>query len=82
MKLCPSSKPVNTSRNWTAPFHRFHFPPSWFQPSGNVLAIFEEKSGDLSKIRFVTQSTSSMCPCFQGSPPLCWTPSSVKFDGG
>ncbi|KAF5480543.1 hypothetical protein F2P56_001283 [Juglans regia] len=39
----------------------YHIPRSWFKPSGNILAIFEEKGGDPTKISFSRRKTSGVC---------------------
>lgn len=40
---------------------RYHVPRSWFQPSGNILVIFEEKGGDPTKITFSKRQVIGLC---------------------
>ncbi|ONK73107.1 uncharacterized protein A4U43_C04F27330 [Asparagus officinalis] len=39
----------------------YHVPLSWFQPSGNILVIFEEKGGDPTKISFGRRKVTGLC---------------------
>ncbi|XP_031250570.1 beta-galactosidase 3-like [Pistacia vera] len=48
----------------------YHIPRSWFQPTGNVLVIFEEKGGDPTKIKFAKRKISGMCALVGEDYPL------------
>ncbi|KAK1287358.1 Beta-galactosidase 3 [Acorus calamus] len=39
----------------------YHVPRSWFQPTGNVLVIFEEKGGDPTQISFSRRLVKGAC---------------------
>lgn len=40
---------------------RYHVPRSWLKPSKNLLIIFEEIGGDISKISLVKRSVKTVC---------------------
>lgn len=40
---------------------RYHVPRSWLKPSKNLLIIFEEIGGDVSKIALVKRSVTTVC---------------------
>ena len=40
---------------------RYHVPRSWLKPSKNLLVIFEEIGGDVSRISLVKRSVTNVC---------------------
>lgn len=36
--------------------HRYHVPRSWLKPRGNLIVLFEELGGDVSKVSVVKRS--------------------------
>lgn len=47
----------------------YHVPRSWLKSSGNVMVLFEEISGDPTKISFTTQVLQSLCSHVSESHP-------------
>jgi hypothetical protein len=41
-------------------FFRYHVPRSWLKPTKNLLVVFEELGGDVSKISLVRRSVTSV----------------------
>ncbi|CAA2960549.1 beta-galactosidase 5-like [Olea europaea subsp. europaea] len=39
----------------------YHVPRSWLKPTGNLLVLFEELGGDVSKISLVKRTAASIC---------------------
>ena len=56
--LWTNKKPLTSSFPYRV---RYHVPRSWFQPSGNILVIFEEKGGDPMKISFGRRRVTGLC---------------------
>jgi hypothetical protein len=56
--------------------YRYHIPRAWLQPTGNLLVLFEEIGGDVSKISLVTRSAHAVCSHVaesQPSPVQSWS---------
>lgn len=55
----------------------YHIPRAWLQATGNLLVLFEEIGGDISKVSVVTRSAHAVCAHINESqpPPIrTWRP--------
>lgn len=70
---CDYRGPYNSAKcltNCGEPSQRwYHIPRAWLQPTGNLLVLFEEIGGDVSKISLVTRSAHAVCSHVADSQP-------------
>ncbi|XP_024362300.1 beta-galactosidase 9 [Physcomitrium patens] len=60
----------------------YHIPRAWLQLSNNLLVLFEEIGGDVSKVSLVTRSAPAVCTHVHESqpPPVLFWPANSSMD--